>query len=228
VNVLIVEDDSESIKILDAIVRAEGHSTFGCATVEETKLVLSMGNFVPQIVILDRMLQGFDGLDLLPNIRESLPGAGILVLSGLSAPNDKALALDRGADDYVVKPFSPVEITARLRALARRLGETRSPQFLQAGNLVLNSAERSARVAGKRVSLSNKEFQLLALLMGHPGTIFPKNEILERLWDIDSAAESNVVEATINSVRRKLEEARATAEIRNTRNIGYWIEAKEA
>ena len=186
--------------------------------------MLASRSFEPELILLDRLLNQFDSIELLPEIKRVFPGARILILSAINTAAEKADALDRGADDYLGKPFSVSELMARLRALARRPTLAPAPGYLRAGNVVLDTMSRVAIIGSRKISLPNKEFMVLRALIQKPGQVFKKGVLFEQVWDSSTELETNVVEATITNLRRKLEDAAADVKIKNMRNAGYWIE----
>jgi two-component system OmpR family response regulator len=225
VNALVVEDESRVAKYLEETLRGQGYAVLRCATLEELRTATEAGTFVPDTVVLDRLLEGDDALGFLPELRRKLPESRILVLSALNTPAEKAAALDAGADDYLAKPFSSIELLARLRAIARRTERGARSEKLQLGDLVICGETRSAFFRGERLAFSNKEFLLLRTLGREPGRIYSRDELLERVWESVATVESNVVEVTVNNVRRKLERSAVPIRIRNMRHMGYWLEA---
>lgn len=228
-HILLIEDDPRlSEYLVDALTR-EGNSIESCASVDEARSYMATKeNETPKVIVLDRMLGRLDGATLIPEFKTRYPNAGILILSSLDMPSEKARLIDAGADEYVSKPFSLEELTARLRLVARRSGneEQRPDATVHVlGNLTLDLRTQNATIAGTKIDLTRKEFQLLSLLMDSPGRVYNRFQILDRVWEIERKSESNVVETTIKNLRRKFEEAACTARIESKRNIGYWIEA---
>lgn len=226
-HLLLIEDDPLlSQYMLEALGR-EGYSLDVCTSIDESETYMSSkNNETPKVVILDRMLGRADGASLIPRLKSSYPGVAILVLSSLDLPSEKARVIDSGADDYLSKPFSLDELTARLRLIVRRAkGESKSESSVRVlGNLTLDLKTQNAAVGAHKVDLTRKEFQLLSLLMDSPGRVYNRFQILDRVWEIERTVESNVVETAIKNLRRKLEEAESTARISSKRNMGYWIE----
>lgn len=221
--VFLVEDEN---KLADAIVghlKAEGFNCDHCARFDEVIPRLRACQPAPVVLVLDRLLFGLDSLELIEPIREIYPDMGILILSAIGSPHEKAAAIDRGADDYLAKPFSYDELVARIRGLERRNQRALETQG-RLGNIILDMQNRSVLVEDQKVVLTNKEFLLLRLLVRHPGRVFSKSNVLQSVWEVSSETESNVVEATVNSVRKKLREADASVELKNMRNVGYWLE----
>jgi two-component system OmpR family response regulator len=227
-HILLIEDDPRLSDYLGQSLKREGYTLEICATVEEVQAyLLSAHNEAPALVILDRMLGREDGAILIPKLKEKYDGVGILILSSLDMASEKARLIDAGADEYLSKPFSLDELTARLRLVARRSArDPKSDSAVRAlGNLSLDLKTQNATVGGEKLDLTRKEFQLLSLLMDNAGRVFNRYQILDRVWDIERNTESNVVETAIKNLRRKLEDAGCQARIESKRNVGYWIEA---
>lgn len=227
--IVVVEDETRVLTFLAEALRKEGHTVFPCdnfTTAVDT--VTTLGSKM-DLLIMDRLLDRVDALGLIPIAREKCRSSKILVLSTINEPVQKAAALDLGADDYLGKPFQLIELSARIRSLNRRTTESGAPQsqtLFSVGDLQLNAIEHKVSVAGKMIDLSNKEYLVLLALIQHPGRVFNKFQLLDRVWDTQFDVESNVVEVTIKNLRRKLENASSGAEILSRRNIGYWIEMR--
>lgn len=226
--IVLVEDESRVLTFLSEALRKEGHVVHPCETYESAVEALNgLGEGV-DLLIMDRLLGRTDAISLIPLARTKCPNAKILVLSTINSPEQKAAALDLGADDYLGKPFQLVELSARVRSLSRRptAESARGEKFIfVAKDLQVNALEHKVTVSGKTVDLSNKEYLVLLTLIQHPGRVFNKFQLLDKVWDVQFDVESNVVEVTIKNLRRKLEGAGSQAEILSRRNIGYWIEA---
>lgn len=226
-HVLVIEDDPRLSQYLNEALSREGYTIEICESIQEVESYMASQNEAPKLVILDRMLGREDGGVLIPKLKLRYPDLGVVVLSSLDMPSEKARLIDSGAEDYLSKPFSLEELTARLRMVARRNsgGATKTDSFIRMlGNLSLDLKSQLASVAGEKLSLTRKEFQLLSLLMDSPGRVYNRFQILDRVWEIERLTESNVVETSIKNLRRKLEEAESTARIESRRNVGYWIE----
>ena len=172
------------------------------------------------LVILDVILPGLDGFAVCARLRERGIAAAILMLTALDDVQDRIAGLDRGADDYLAKPFSMGELRARVRALGRRRLEDRAPR-IRVGDLELDPATLGVWRDGRAIHLTSREFALLELLARHPGHIFPRDRLIDSLWDADFAAESNIVEVYIRSLRRKVDEGRRDGLIETVRGTGY-------
>lgn len=223
--ILVVEDEARVRKFLEDALRSEGHTIYACQSIEEAESWMALKEYSPELVILDRMLQSDDGINLIRPLKQRYPECKILILSAIGIPEDKAQALDLGADDYLSKPFSLAELSARIRVLSRRGTPRTSTTHLILKNLTVDLKTQSARTDKAKLDLSKKEFQLLTTLASHPTRVFSKYQLLDRVWDQQADIESNIVEVTIKNLRRKLEAAGSQAEILSKRNVGYWIES---
>lgn len=224
-NILLLEDDEEISKRLVITFESQGWAVKVVQSISELAALLRAKSFYPQVVVQDRMIAGTDSAQYVERIKTSFIDTKILVLSAIDTSNEKARLLDLGADDYVAKPYSTSELVARIKALGRRSTLVASSQLMTVGNLTLDMGLRRAEVSGDIVNLSQKEFQLLSLFAHHPGKVFPKEVLLEKVWDNKGDVESKVVEATVNNLRRKLESGKCSCGIKNVRNVGYWLEA---
>lgn len=217
--ILILEDEQKIMLHLANLFKEAGFSVFTCGTLKELEGLLNLPVKRFDVAILDRLIHGRDSADLIPRLKTQLPEMKILVLSAINTAAEKASLLYLGADDYVAKPFDGDELLARARVLLRR----NRPEILL-GNVCLNTDQRSMKVNGTEVTLTNKEFTLLKTLLQTPGKIYNKSALYEQVWEMSSEVESNVVETTVTKLRRKLEDAYATVHIKNSRNVGYWVE----
>lgn len=174
------------------------------------------------LMVLDLMLPRLDGLGVLRGLARLRMRPRVLVLSARDQVNDRVEALEGGADDYLVKPFSFDELLARLHALMRRPGETQSP-VLQLDEIRVDLRARTAQVDGRALTLTPREFALLALLMRNRGRVFTRSEILERLTGSHASASDRSVEVLVFGLRRKLSEAGVDNLVKTRRGAGYLI-----
>lgn len=177
-------------------------------------------SFPYDIIILDVMLPGMDGIDLCRRLRQEGQSAAVLMLTAKDAVDDRVAGLDAGADDYLVKPFAFRELLARLRALRRRSSEQRTTT-LQVGDLSLDLVGHRAERRGQRIDLTAKEFALLELLMRHPDQALSRTIIAEHVWDYDFYQQSNVVDVYIRYLRRKIDDPFDVKLIETVRGVGY-------
>ena len=171
-------------------------------------------------IILDVMLPGFDGFELCRRLREAGIWAPVLMVTARDSVGDRVRGLDAGADNYVVKPFSLLELAARLRALGRRDDRSR-PVILAEGDLKLDPAAKRACRDGTELQLSPKEFSLLELFLRHPGHVLSRSQIIEAVWDFAYDGGSNVVDQYVNYLRRKIDTPFGRRDIETVRGMGY-------
>jgi DNA-binding response OmpR family regulator len=174
------------------------------------------------LILLDIVLPGLDGLETCRRIRGSGSRVPILMFTALDQVEDRVRGLDSGADDYLPKPFAMSELLARVRALLRRDAPSREAT-IHVGDLVLDPASHAVSRAGRPVRLTTREFALLEILARRPGQIHSRDRLIEALWDADFDAESNIVEVYIRSLRRKVDEGRRDGLIETVRGAGYRI-----
>lgn len=172
------------------------------------------------LVILDRMLPGLEGLEVLESIRRAKPGLPVIVLTARGEVSERVEGLDRGATDYVPKPFSFEELAARVRTHLRQPDEAGATQ-LRASGIRLNLVTRAAERDGVPVRLSTREFELLAYLMRHPGQVLSREQILRAVWDYDHDPGTNVVQVYVGYLRRRLALPGRPAPIETVRSAGY-------
>ncbi len=197
--------------------RASGLAADGAAGLAEAEGLLATHRY--DCIVLDRMLPGGDGLSLLGHGLGSRPP--VLVLTARDAIRDRVEGFERGADDYLVKPFAIPELIVRVRSLCRRGGQI-APAILRAGEVELDAARHQVRRAGVLLSLTAKEFSVLELLLRRAGSAVLREELVEHCWDELTAPMSNAVDVVVSQLRRKLGEP---SPIETVRSVGYRIEA---
>jgi len=176
----------------------------------------------PDLVMLDVMMPGLDGLEVCRQLRASPNGdVPILMLTAKDAVADRVAGLDAGADDYLVKPFAFNELLARIRALLRRRQVADGDQIVSFADLTLNSTTHEVARAGRPINLTAKEFDLLELFMRHPRQVLTRDIIYERVWGYDFGGESNIVEVYVRYLRAKLEAGDAPRLLQTVRGVGY-------
>lgn len=224
--VLVVEDDERLARFLRKALEAESWNVEVLSRYEQYCDLIESPTLDFDVAVLDRMLGPNDSLPLLKQFKKSYPRAKTLFLSAVDHAEERARAIEEGADDYMGKPYSLRELVARLRSLQRRIeGSTQVTTFREMGNLRVDLMTHVVTVDAKKVSLSLKEFKILSVLMEKPGAILSRYQILDRVWDVGRDLESNVVEATIHNLRKSLEDSGSTLLIRSKRGTGYWVEA---
>ena len=175
-------------------------------------------------IILDIMLPGMNGIDVLRNLRSEKISTPVLLLTARSEISDKINGLDCGADDYLTKPFVTGELLARVRAVTRRKGEIVDESRLEFNGLCLNKNTCSISCGGNDVKLSLKEYNVMEMLIANPGQILPKERIIEKIWGSESDVEYNNIEVYISFLRKKISSISADVQIKTARGIGYFIE----
>lgn len=215
--ILIIEDDQAILKVLQRGLAYEGY-TVDIATDGRAGLNLARDHH-PDLVILDLMLPGMDGLEVCRRLRTggSLP---ILMLTAKDTIQDRVQGLDAGADDYLVKPFNLDELLARIRALLRRTQTERS-QVYKFVDLTMDTASRQVKRGERLVALTAKEYELLELFLRHPRQVLTREVIFDRVWGYDFGGESNVLEVYIRYLRQKLEAENESRLIHTVRSVGY-------
>jgi len=216
--ILIIEDDEGIVKLLRRGLAYDGYQV-EVALDGETGLVLARDRH-PDLVLLDLMLPGMDGLEICQRLRASGGNIPILILTARDALQDRILGLDSGADDYMVKPFELDELLARIRALLRRTQQERVP-VLTFGDLTLDISTRQVTRKNRVVPLTAKEFDLLELFMRHPRQVLTREIIFDRVWGYDFGGESNVLDVYIRYLRQKLESNGEDRLLHTVRGVGY-------
>ncbi|HTU17680.1 MAG TPA: response regulator transcription factor [Gemmataceae bacterium] len=221
-NVLVVEDDPVIGKSLSKGLTEAGHN---CVWVKDGKhgLEQSLSQRFDAIV-LDLLLPGVSGKDVLREIREAGVRTPILLLTALSAVEDRVTGLKSGADDYLVKPFAFPELMARLEAVCRRTVD-RPPAIMTNGDIRLDLTTRRVQRGDLEVDLTPTEFGILELLMRHAGQVVTRKMLCEHLWDTDWEGTTNVIEVHINRIRKKFDREGASSIIQTVRGRGYALRA---
>jgi two-component system response regulator MprA len=216
--ILAVDDDPQILDLLKRGLAYEGYRVDTAA--DGPAALVSARDNPPDLVVLDWMLPGMDGLEVCRRLRagSDIP---ILLLTAKTGVPDRVTGLDSGADDYLVKPFNFDELLARVRALLRRRQRTATPQVLRFGKLTLDAAARQVVHDGQTLELSTKEFDVLELLMRHPRQVVSRETFYDRIWGYDFGGESNILEVYIRYLRAKLEKAGGQGLIQTVRGIGY-------
>jgi DNA-binding response OmpR family regulator len=216
--VLIAEDD---IPLANFLKRALQNDKYAVDLVHDGQTALeAVGKTQYGLLILDLNLPKLDGMALLRQVRPAMPSLPVLVLTGRNRLEDRITALDGGADDCLVKPFSFHELTARIRALLRRNGKA-SGDIVQVGDLVLNRPEFRVERAGRKIELTAKEFALLEYLMMNAPRPVNRTMIMENVWKAPYDAKTNLVDVYIKYVRDKVDTGDCARLIRTVRGVGY-------
>jgi two-component system response regulator MprA len=224
--VLVVEDDHRISAFLD---RALVQAGYRVAVATDGPAALAAADETPpEVVVLDLMLPGLDGLEVARRLRAG-GGVPILMLTARDGVDDRVQGLDAGADDYLVKPFALEELLARLRALLRgralAVADTRRG-ILTCADVTLNQDTREVKRGERPVELRNKAFELLAYFLRNPGRVLSRRELLEEVWGYDFLGDSNVIEVTVGQLRQKLEAGGEPRVIQTVRPVGYILRAE--
>ena len=220
-----VEDDASIRDIEVYALRSTGFEAEGFA--DGTSFWQALQSQRPELVVLDVMLPGLDGIELLRRMRvaEEFSHIPVVMATAKGAEYDKIQGLDLGADYYLTKPFGVMELVSCVKAVLRRCAPQRSPQLLTAGALTLDPERHVVTADGTRVELTLKEFELLRLLLQHPGVAFTREKLMERVWGTDYLGETRTVDMHVRTLRQKL--GAYGEKIETVRGVGYRLEAKE-
>lgn len=225
-HILIVDDDSRVTSALRRTLAYEGYQVSTAAGGEEALALARMK--APDVVILDLMLPGIDGLEVCRRLRAAGDGVGILMLTARDAIADRVIGLETGADDYLVKPFASEELLARVKAVLRRRNPPDVPrEILRFADLELDTATRQARRGSRLIDLSTTEYELLSLFLRNPRVVLTRSLLLERIWGSDFEGGPNVLEVYIGHLRAKLEQGNEPRLIQTIRGAGYVLRAGE-
>ena len=222
--ILIAEDEVSTAKALKVLLEKAKYSVDIVHTGTDAWDYISSGSY--EVIVLDIMMPGMSGLEVLSLIRKNNIKTPVLLLTAKAEIEDRIAGLDAGADDYLPKPFDTGELIARIKALGRR-SENYSDSEKKAGNLILDGNRYEMRAGDSSVSLTNKEFQLMELFVQHPGYVFSADHLMEKIWGMDSESDVDVVWTHIGFVRKKLRTIGADVEIKTMRGAGYLLEVSE-
>jgi DNA-binding response OmpR family regulator len=225
-NILLIEDDEKVGNFLKENLTRDNHSLQLITSYIEFDKFLDNPTFTPSLLIMDRLLGNDDTKKLIKKVKQKFSTSSILFLSALNTPAEKASLLDEGADDYLGKPFSLVELQARVRALLRRNVDSSSTTgfYIQVADIVVDLKSRTVISHGKKVDFTPKEFSLFVNFCEHKNRVFSKYQLLDIIWETNLDIESNVIEVNIMNIRKKLENSGSSLKIQSKRNVGYWLE----
>lgn len=219
-----VEDDSGIRDLMIYTLNSAGFSTKGFT--DGAELYDALKNETPILIMLDIMLPGEDGISILKKLRTNTSTASIPIIMATAKGTeyDKVIGLDTGADDYLVKPFGMMEMVSRVKAVLRRTELKDTSGILQNGRLEMNIKEHTVFADGKRLELTLKEYEMLHLFMDNIGSVFTRDQLLEKIWDTDYVGETRTIDVHIGTLRTKL--GVCGEYIETVRGVGYRMEAR--
>ena len=222
---LVVEDDPALAELVEFRFRAEGYDV--TATPDGDEALLLASEEVPDLVILDWMIEGTSGIEVSRRLRRNKATAHvpIIMLTARGSEDDRIRGLETGADDYLGKPFSPRELVARANAIMRRIRPALAGETLTVGDLVLDATAHRVTRGGRPIALGPTEFRLLRHFMEHPGRVFSRSQLLDAVWGTDSDIELRTVDVHIRRLRKGIEVEGLADPVRTVRSAGYALEA---
>ncbi|MBC2650579.1 MULTISPECIES: phosphate regulon transcriptional regulator PhoB [Novosphingobium] len=222
---LLVEDDQALAELVEFRFKAEGYAVTRTDDGDEALLLAT--EQVPDVVILDWMIEGTSGIEVCRRLRRDKQTAHvpIVMLTAREAEDDRVRGLETGADDYVTKPFSPRELVARVNAIMRRIRPALAGEVLAVGDLTLDATAHRVTRRGTTIALGPTEFRLLRHFMEHPGRVFSRNQLLDAVWGNGSDIELRTVDVHIRRLRKGIELPGVPDPVRTVRSAGYSLEA---
>lgn len=221
--ILVVDDDRHLCSIIKRGLVEESYSVDTAFDGEEGEYMATSNPY--DLIILDIMMPKKDGIEVCRSLRLRNVNSPVMMLTAKDTVEDRVKGLDTGADDYLVKPFAFSELLARVRALLRRDGTTRSPE-IKVGDLILNTRTRELSRGGRAIDLTTKEYTVLEYLMHHPNVVITRTMIEEHAWDYDFDSISNLVDVYIRRLRRKIDDSDDDSIIQTVRGAGYRLRAQ--
>ena len=221
---LVVEDDEALRAILVKRLTAEGYAVDECATGTDARD--STAALPYDGIVLDIMLPGVNGLEVLHRLREKKYLCPVLMLTAKDGIADRVKGLDMGADDYLVKPFAFDELFARVRALLRKRTETRSP-LLSLADLTMDTTAHTVKRGGREISLTAKEYALLEYFLRNPGQVLTRDQIADHVWNYENSFETNLVDVYVRYLRMKIDRDEGVKLIHTVRGMGYALRTEE-
>ena len=217
--ILLVEDEKRMAQALCELLRQEKYEVDHCAAGLDGLSAIESNIY--DMVILDVMLPGMDGIEILSKMKSSMEYSRIplIMATAKGQEYDRIRGLDLGADDYIVKPFSMMEMVSRVKAVLRRSQPQHVSKLLKVGGLVVNLDEHTVVVDGNRVQLTYKEFELLRMFLSHPGMVYTREQLFSQVWKLDYMGDSRTLDSHIRTLRQKLDSYGKMIE--TVRNVGY-------
>ena len=218
--ILVVEDEPAIRELIGFACESSGYAVLRAGSVKEASDLLSQNRV--HLILLDWMLPDLSGLQWLDKLKrdERYAAVPVIMLTARGTESDKVAGLDAGADDYVVKPFSPRELIARMRAVLRR-GGTEAEKTVTCGPLTINEARFSAKVGGEPIKLGVIEFKMLLVLASSPGRVYSRAQLLSRVWDDSTELDERTVDVHILRLRKQLAGTAAASLVETVRGLGY-------
>jgi two-component system OmpR family response regulator len=220
--ILVIEDDQEIAEAMIDELRVRNYNVSHAATGSQGLTSIRQTSF--DLLIVDRMLPEIDGLSIIEILRKENRSVPVLIISALGDVSERVHGLEKGADDYLAKPFSFAEMGARVEALLRRPMQARTTT-LCAGPLLLDLLQRAVSLNGEKIELSSREFQLLEYFVARPGQLITRDMLIENVWKYRFSPQTNVVDVHISKLRRKIDGNRVTSFIQNIRGCGFVFNA---
>jgi DNA-binding response OmpR family regulator len=220
--IAVVDDEPDIVELITHHLQKEGFKTRGFYDGEN--LLTFVKSTLPDLIVLDLMLPRIDGLEVCRTLKmkEKTSSIPVIMLTAKDTETDIVVGLELGADDYMVKPFSPKELVARVRAVLRRARPSKKAKLFKVGDLVIDLSRYEARAKDKKIDLTTTEFRILAILAERPGWVLTRNQLLEDLWEDEKIVLDRTIDVHIKNLREKLGEAGKL--IKTIRGIGYKIE----
>jgi two-component system phosphate regulon response regulator PhoB len=223
-SILIVEDEPSIVELVSFVLKEAGWDVNAVSTVAQAWEYLQQVK--PQLILLDWMLPDQAGLRLLARIRSDrqLQALPVIMLTAKSMEEDKIAGLDQGADDYITKPFSPRELTARIKALLRRKNPEYAHDVMAAGPVSLDPVNCSVSLHGQKIDIGHAEFKLLKFFLAHPDRVFSRSQLLDKVWGDHAVIEERTVDVHVLRLRKSLKDAESL--IKTVRSVGYMLSEK--
>lgn len=222
--ILVVDDEDHVRNLIQYSLQKEGYQIF---TAKDGREALGKFEQGCEFVVLDVMLPDIDGFEILKQIRR-VSKVPVIMLTAKAEEIDRILGLELGADDYLTKPFSPRELTARVKAILRRTSDQEVPgsaEVLQMGQLTINVSKRIVTIGSKEIALTYKEFEMLLLLAKYPGRVFSREELLERVWGYEYFGDTRTIDVHMRHLREKIESSPTAPQyLKTVRGVGYKFE----
>lgn len=220
-NILMVEDDADLSNVVVSQLQKEGYVTDVCANGNDVALFLKNGEY--DLLLLDRMLPGKDGIQVLRELRGRENTIPVIFITALGEIEDRIEGLDAGADDYLTKPYDIEELKARIRAIARRPQKMEDNHEFAVGCTILDMSRYILRNGEKEISLSKREALLCLLLFRNIGQVLEREKIIRKVWGMDNFVEESNVDTYIHFVRRRLKEVESPLVIKSIHGVGYCL-----